>query len=199
MGSLPPVFLFFPPFHLLVLFSFQQTSKALYPLPSSFSFPLPPPLNFLILFGSLTFAFLFPSFYQLFYLSIDNFSYTLFFPFHVFLIFLLIFFILSVLSTVTFSLSFASLLPTSYVNFCLSKPVFLFFFHCLFVLSICYFLFHNNNSLNSLPAYFCFLVSFAFVSLFFPTTFPTLRSFFLLFPPPPNLFLFYFTLCSILL
>lgn len=128
MGSLPPVFLFFPPFHLLVLFSFQQTSKALYPLPSSFSFPLPPPLNFLILFGSLTFAFLFPSFYQLFYLSIDNFSYTLFFPFHVFLIFLLIFFILSVLSTVTFSLSFASLLPTSYVNFCLSKPVFLFLF-----------------------------------------------------------------------
>ena len=132
MGSLPPVFLFFPPFHLLVLFSFQQTSKALYPLPSSFSFPLPPPLNFLILFGSLTFAFLFPSFYQLFYLSIDNFSYTLFFPFHVFLIsFTYIFYTLCFIHSYL-SLSFASLFPTSYVNFCLSKPVFLFFFSLTF-------------------------------------------------------------------
>ncbi len=88
MGSLPPFFCFFHLFTCCPLFPSQQTSKSLYP-------PPPPSPPFLILFVSLTFAFLFPSFYRPFYLSINKFSYTLFFPFHVFPYFFYLYFLYS--------------------------------------------------------------------------------------------------------
>ena len=197
MGSLPPVFLFFPPFHLLVLFSFQQTSKALYPLPSSFSFPLPPPLNFLILFVSLTFAFLFPSFYQLFYLSIDNFSYTLFFPFHVFLIsFTYIFYTLCFIHSYLFPffcfsssdflckfLPFQTRFPVPFFIAFLSFLFAIFFFTIITLLT------------PSLPisVFLCRLLLFLCFSL------PLFLPFFSLVSPPQFISVFYFTLCSILL